>query len=60
MADLPLCIYCQKPVDIVGGTEEYVIPNKETGVSKDQWEYAHLDCREERRQDNGIGTYSEC
>jgi len=60
MPDLPTCIYCSKPVDIVGGTQEYVIPNKDQGVSKDQWKYAHLDCHKERGQDNGIGTYSEC
>ena len=44
MPENPLCVYCGKPVDIVGGTEEYVIPNKEHGVCKDQWEYAHLEC----------------
>jgi hypothetical protein len=44
MADNPPCVSCGKPVDILGGTEEYVITNKDQGVPKDQWTYAHLDC----------------
>ncbi|MGH7254743.1 MAG: hypothetical protein ACREI3_03105 [Nitrospirales bacterium] len=44
MPENPTCVYCGNPVDILGGTEEYVIPNKDSGVSKKEWHYAHLDC----------------
>ncbi len=44
MADNPPCVSCGKSVDILGGTEEYVITNKDQGVPKDQWAYAHLAC----------------
>ncbi|MDA2911262.1 hypothetical protein MYX04_10070 [Nitrospiraceae bacterium AH_259_D15_M11_P09] len=43
MPENPLCVYCGQAVDIVGGTEEYVIPNKEQAVSKERWEYAPLE-----------------
>ncbi len=52
MPENPLCVYCGQAVDIVGGTEEYVIPNKERGVSKEQWAYAHLECYTSRPQDS--------
>ncbi len=44
MADNLPCVYCGKPVDTIGGTEEYIITNKDQGVPTDQWAYAHLDC----------------
>ncbi len=51
MPENPLCAYCRKEVDIIGGSEEYVITNKDRGVPKEQWAYAHLDCHADQKRD---------
>ena len=53
MPENPSCIHCGRSVDILGGTEEYVIPNKDQGVPKDQWAYAHLECHADHTGDRG-------
>ncbi len=52
MPENPLCLYCGKEVDILGGSEESVITNKDQGVPKDQWAYAHLDCHANQKSDS--------
>lgn len=51
MPENPICVACGKAVDILGGSEEYVITNKDQGVPKDQWAYAHLDCHANQEPD---------
>ncbi len=52
MPENPSCVYCGRPVDILGGTEEYLITNKDQGVPKDQWAYTHLECHTDHPGDH--------
>ncbi len=62
MSENPSCVHCGQSVDILGGTEEYVITNKDQGVPKDQWAYAHLECHADtpetaaNRERNGVAV----
>lgn len=46
MPELPICIYCRKPVH--QDDEDYVVPNKEEEPYRESaWKYAHAKCYKE-------------
>ena len=52
MPEKPLCIHCQKSINVetrdldMSDTDDYVIVNKRTEPNSDRWEYAHQGCHD--------------
>ena len=43
MPEVPLCIYCRKPID--KEAEEYVVTNKDAVRYDSEYQYAHVECQ---------------
>ena len=44
MPEVPLCIHCRKPID--ENLDQYVVTNKDTAKSRNDWLYAHAWCQD--------------